>query len=72
MDKICVEAYAGYQADQEPTAVHLLGMRRRVQRITRRWREPDGNYFRVQLDGGRSCVLQHSYRQNRWRVISLT
>ena len=65
MQPIEVIAYAGYRGEEEPRAVVLEGRRLAVERIERRWRDPDANRFEVRLENGRRVELRHD-RDGAW------
>ena len=65
MKTIEVIAYAGYVGEQEPRAVVLEGRRLAVERIERRWRDPDADRFEVRLEDGRRLELRHD-RDGEW------
>lgn len=72
MERVRVECYAGYQADQEPVAVHGDGGRRRVVGIERRWVEPGAAFFRVRLEDGGVWLLRHDRRADCWDIVAVT
>ncbi len=69
-NKLSVIAYSGYRGEQEPRAVVIDGERRPVEEIKRRWRSPDGNYFDVELAGGRRLVLRQGGDDRGWSLVS--
>lgn len=71
MERVRVESYAGYRAEQEPVAVQWDGARRRVEAIVRRWREPDAAFFRVRLEGGALLLLRQDRRTDEWTIASV-
>lgn len=72
MEPIRVECYAGYQAEQEPVAVHVDGVRRTVLGVDDRRYDPSGRYFRVRLDDGHRYLLHHDRREDRWYLVQVT
>ncbi len=52
-----VECYAGYRGAETPRAVWLAGSRVAVRAVVRRFREPAGDGFDVELADGRRLTL---------------
>ena len=64
-----VECYAGYRADERPTAL-ILGERRiAVQEILDRWLGEDHAYFKVTGDDGARYILRRDDRRGHWELI---
>ncbi len=61
-----VIAYSGYQAEQEPRALIVVGERLDVVAIDERWVEPDARYFRVRTRGGRRHLLRYDLSAFAW------
>lgn len=71
MERVRVECYAGYRAEQEPIAVHLDGSRQRVLGIADRWLEPDASYFKVRLEDGHAYLIRHDRREDAWFLVTV-
>lgn len=72
MEPVRVECYAGFKADEEPTAVHLQGARLLVTAILDRWITPDAAYFRVCLDDGLRCLLRRDRHDGAWHLVDVS
>ena len=44
---VSVMAYSGYRGEQEPRAMEVEGVAVEIDRIVRRWQQPDGRCFQV-------------------------
>jgi hypothetical protein len=66
--KVRVECYAGYQGEQEPRSLYVEGERVEVVTIAARWREPDGDRFRVRANDGHTYVLWHRPEEDIWEL----
>jgi hypothetical protein len=69
---IRVECYAGYRAEQEPTAFWLGARRVEVREIVDRWYAPDKRWFKVDGDDGQLYVLRHDEATDSWDLAALT
>ncbi|RMH23334.1 MAG: hypothetical protein D6696_00895 [Acidobacteria bacterium] len=67
MDDLEVIAYAGQRGDEEPRWVVMAGERRRVAAVRRRWRQPEGDFFDLELEGGGRLVLRCA--AGDWAVV---
>lgn len=68
MTEHSVESYSGYRANESPLQFVWKGRAVKVRRISRRWREPDAECFRVIGDDGSDYELRLS--GDRWVVRS--
>ena len=64
-----VVAYAGYRGEQEPRALLIDGERIAVEKVRRRWREPDGRFFEVRLADRRVFVLRLGGEEESWSIV---
>ncbi len=48
--------------------MYVEGERREVVAIAARWREPDGDYFRVRADDGHTYVLHNCREDDSWEL----
>ncbi len=46
-EPVSVVAYSGYRGEQEPRALQVAGVAVEIDRIVRRWQQPDGRCFQV-------------------------
>ena len=54
---VSVMAYSGYRGEQEPRAMEVEGVAVEIDRIVRRWQQPDGRCFQVLDSNGVVHVL---------------
>lgn len=66
-----VECYAGYRADERPTAFWLQGRRIAVREILDRWRGEDCAHFKVTGEDGVRYVLRRDDRHDEWALIPI-
>ncbi|HXW63555.1 MAG TPA: hypothetical protein VEK74_00610 [Burkholderiaceae bacterium] len=69
---IRVECYAGFRAEQEPTAFWLGERKIAVRAIVDRWFAPGQRWFRVDADDGHVYVLRHDESSGQWDVAAFT
>ena len=69
---IRVSCYAGYRAEQEPTAFWLGDRRLEVKAILDRWYAPAQRWFRVDADDGDTYVLRHDEASDEWEIAAFT
>jgi hypothetical protein len=69
---IRVECYAGYRAEQEPTAFWLGERRLAVRAIDDRWFAPAQRWFRVDADDGNLYVLRYAEATGEWELAAFT
>jgi hypothetical protein len=68
--RVQVECYAGYKADELPTAFTLGERRLRVEEVLDRWYAPDSLYFRVRAEDGDVYILRHAEPDDVWTLES--
>ena len=75
LERIDVESYSGYNANESPRAFMLRGTRHVVREVTDRWYEggiergsPIVNYFKVRTDDGRDFLLRHDPASSHWSL----
>ncbi len=66
---LAVECYAGYRADERPTALTLGGRRIAVHEILDRWLGEDHAYFKVVGEDGALYVIRQDLDRNSWELI---
>ncbi len=74
-EKINVESYSGYRADERPTAFTYQGRRWEVAEIVDRWYgqgleagRPQASYFKVRTTEGAIFILR--YVSDEWAILS--
>lgn len=67
-----VECYSGFSYAQEPLAFEWQGQRCEINKVERRWREPQGPRFRVCTADGLRWQLKYDEGQDSWSVEKLT
>ena len=55
-----VETYCGYRSDERPTRFTLGTRPHEIASIEDQWREPEGEYYKVRIEDGRSFILCYS------------
>ncbi|QWV98683.1 hypothetical protein KP005_05190 [Geomonas nitrogeniifigens] len=68
-EPVKVSCYAGYKADERPTAFTWRDRTFTVTGILDRWYDRDGNYFKVQVEDGGQHQLRHDLNDNRWELL---
>jgi hypothetical protein len=63
-----VQCYSGYQADERPVRIFLLGQPIDVASVEDRWYSPGFTFFRVLLITGERYVLRHQQAQDLWSI----
>jgi hypothetical protein len=73
LERISVECYAGYRAEESPRAFSYKGRAYLVLEIMDRWYEgglkaeaPIINYFKVRADDGKEYLLRCDPGEGRW------
>ena len=61
--------YAGYKADERPTAFTWREQSYQVIDIIDRWYDQDGNYFKVLVQDGGQHLLRHDLNEDRWELV---
>ncbi len=64
--RISVQCYSGHAYATEPRAIASPKGRQEVVAILRRWREPEGPAFRVQLEDGSMTTLLYNETSGHW------
>jgi hypothetical protein len=74
-ERIRVECYSGYKANERPVAFTYQGRRREVEEIVDRWYEggvdpgrPTTNYFKVKMTDGDIFTLRYLSLFDAWSV----
>jgi hypothetical protein len=76
-ERVHVECYSGYKANERPKAFTVGGCRREVAEILDRWCEggiepgrPAVDYFKVRTAGGRVFLLRYVSLFDAWSVCT--
>lgn len=64
-----MECYAGYRADERPTALILGGRRVAVREIRDRWLGEDHVYVKTVGEDGAIYLVRHDLREDAWELI---
>jgi len=74
-ERIKVECYSGYKANERPVAFIFQGSRREVQEIIDRWYEggpaanlPEIDYFKVRTADGQVFILRYQSLFDAWSI----
>jgi hypothetical protein len=68
-----VECYAGYKADERPTAFWLGDERYEVRAVLDRWYGPGSTWFKLRADDGNIYILRHDVApagENLWTLAA--
>lgn len=68
--RIYVDAYSGHQANERPARFHLDDVTYDVADIEERWRQPNGDYFKVRTANAKRYVLRHEPHTGEWTLQS--
>ena len=68
MNKIRVESYAGYKADQYPIRFALGSHVLEVEEVQDQWYSPSAHYFRVRANDGSTYILRHDESEDSWTL----
>jgi hypothetical protein len=64
MQRVQVECYSGYKADERPLRFLLGEICYSVEKVLDQWYGPGSTYFRVKADDGNLYVLRHSWGED--------
>lgn len=64
-----VECYAGFRAEERPTAFWLGECRVAVRDIVKCWLDEDHAYFQVTGEDGMRYTLRRDDRHDRWQLV---
>ncbi|QXE92760.1 DUF6504 family protein [Geomonas subterranea] len=70
-ERVRVTCYAGYKADERPTAFIWRDRTFTVTGVLDRWYDRDGNYFMVQVEDGGRHLLRHDLNEDLWELVLL-
>lgn len=75
LEKISVESYSGYKANEIPRAFIFAGRRYIVQEVIDQWYEggvradaPIINYFKVWTDDGEEHLIRYDSYHDEWTI----
>lgn len=63
-----VTTYAGYKADERPTAFTLGERTFRVREIIDSWHGEDHTYFKLTADDGNLYIIRHDRAADLWEL----
>ena len=64
MQRVQVECYSGYKADERPLRFLLGEICYSVEKVLDQWYGPGSTYFRVEADDGNLYVLRHLWGED--------
>jgi hypothetical protein len=64
MQRIQVECYSGYKADERPLRFFLGETSYSVEEVLDQWYGPASSYFRVKASDGNLYVLRHAWGED--------
>ena len=64
MQRVQVECYSGYKADERPLRFFLGDIGYSVEEVLDQWYDPGSTYFRVKADDGNLYVLRHAWGED--------
>jgi len=74
-ERIKVECYSGYKANERPVAFIFQGSRREIREIIDRWYEggleagrPEIDYFKVRTTDGQVFILRYQSLFDAWSI----
>jgi len=68
--RVRVETYSGFKADERPLRLHLGDRALEVVSVEDRWYSPGETYFRVLTANGDRYVLRHTEAQDVWTLAA--
>jgi hypothetical protein len=68
VQRVEVECYAGYRADERPVRFKLGAQTLEIEEVEDRWYSPGETYFRVRVAGGDRYVLRQVEAQDVWSL----
>jgi hypothetical protein len=68
---IIVHTHSGYKADEYPVWFEAGGVRHEVITVEDRWYDPSYEAFRVFADDGRTYILRHWIKEERWDLVEV-
>ncbi|RQW76916.1 MAG: hypothetical protein EHM51_02700 [Geobacter sp.] len=69
MEKLDVQTYSGFKADERPVSFSLGERSLQVREIVDRWYDVDHNYYKVLADDGKSYLLRHDLNADAWELV---
>ncbi|MBW2452213.1 MAG: hypothetical protein JRF07_07670 [Deltaproteobacteria bacterium] len=65
-----VTCHHGYRGEERPQAVWLANSHHHIQQILKTWREPEGEFFLVEINETRRLLLRHRIDQDDWMCLA--
>jgi hypothetical protein len=70
MEKLKVESYSGFKAEERPLRFFINNRKIEIISIQNDWLAPEGRYFKVVGDDGRSYVLEYKETDDTWNLLT--
>jgi hypothetical protein len=68
MNRLKVECYSGYKAEQYPKRFTLGAKVLDVEEIADQWYSPSARYFKVRASDGSTYILRHDEEADSWTL----
>lgn len=68
MNRVKVECYSGYRADERPLRFVLGERTYGIKSVEDRWYAPGAVYFRVRADDDSFYILRHDEAEDNWTL----
>jgi hypothetical protein len=70
VERIKVEAYSGFKADERPRCFTFGGRTLEVKEIVGRWYSEDREYFKLRVDDTKLYTIRYDRDADEWEMIS--
>lgn len=67
-DRIQVECYSGYKADERPVSFEACGEKRIVVHVIDRWAGEDHHYFKLLADDRKVYLIRYDRSNDFWTL----
>jgi hypothetical protein len=68
-EKIEVDGYSGFKANERPKAFTVAGRRVEVEEVIERWRGERHDYFKVKGSDGQRYTIRYDRGQDGWELL---
>jgi hypothetical protein len=68
-EKIEVEAYSGFKANERPRTLHVAGRSIEVEEVVEMWRGERHDYFKIKGDDGQRYTIRYDRGQDGWELL---
>ena len=68
-ERIEVEAYSGFKANERPKAFSVAGRRVEVEEVVEMWRGERHDYFKIKGDDGQRYTIRYDRGQDGWELL---